>query len=134
MCFSTNYLPWPLDVIVPSRSSLSLCAAPRSCSYAPLISNRKLLVLGTLQRIQLAHVQRLVEQVLPPQLLVVDRGVGGLARRRTVPLGAGGVARPGAGGGGYTAAIACLLSCHFALFEHLLLVVLVHDAHLLVRV
>ena len=69
--------------------------------------------------------------MLPPELLVVHGAVGGLAWRGAVSLRAGACA--GAGVGGH-AAITSFLRGHFALFEHLLLVVFVHDAHLLVRV
>lgn len=82
---------------------------------------------GGARAIALTHVQTLVEQVLPPKLVLVHGRVGRFSRGRTVP----GRACAAAAGVGH-APVSHVLRRHLALLEYVLLVVLVHDAHLLV--
>ena len=78
--------------------------------------------------VELTHVHALVEQVLPAQLLVVHRRVGCFSGCRVVPHRAGAAVAVA----GRTSLLSCVLRCFLSLHEHLLLIVLGHDAHLLV--
>lgn len=79
--------------------------------------------------VELVHVHALVEQVLPAQLLVVHRRVGCFSGCRVVPHWAG--AAVAVAVAGRTSLLSCVLRCFLSLHEHLLLIVLGHDAHLL---
>jgi len=78
--------------------------------------------------VELAHVHALVEQVLPAQLFVIHRRVGCFSGRRVVPHWASATVAIA----GCTSLLSCVLRCFLSLHEHLLLIVLGHDAHLLV--
>ena len=86
---------------------------------------------GVADAVELAHVEALIQKMLPAQLLVIDRGVRGFTRGGAVALGAIVLT---ATASRHSPIPSRLLRRHFSLLKHLLLIVSIHYAHLLMRI